>query len=423
MAENSSKVYYGFYVVAGLFVLMLPASLIMSAASIFYTPVTEELGISLAAYGVNLSIIQIGCALCVPTIFSAMCRKIKMRYVLTIALLVEVVFFALRAVATNIWMFYISSVFLAMPMAMFFNLSIQILMTAWFPFNPGTFIGIVGCAQGLGGLAFSSLGGIIIQNFGWRICFWSWAGICLVMVPIAFFVIRNSPAEKNIQPFGSDKSQNIAEKSVISGGVAANKAFRTPAFIMIVLALFLSTFVGNYHGYINAYIRTLGFSAGVAGTIYGVIQAGTLFYKLTIGTIADKSMKGGVLYYMVSTLVCFCLFIFGGANVVFMVLACFLWGGIYAATNLYGPLIVKHLFGLKDFIKIWSVVVGCWTVAGAAGAIVWGVIVEATSFRTGFVIALILSAVILVTFMLALSQAKKTKLMWITEESEVSTAS
>jgi predicted MFS family arabinose efflux permease len=418
MEEKNGKVYYGFYVVTAMFFLMLPASLIMSAASIFYTPVAQELGIPIAAYGVNLTIVQLGCAVLVPTLFSKICRTFNMRYVLVVSLLVEAVCFAVRALATNIWVFYISSVIIAFPMGIFFNLSIQILMNIWFPLNAGTTIGIIGCAQGLGGMLFSTLGGYIIQNYSWQTCFWVWAVFCIVLVPVAFFIIRANPAEKGLLPFGIKKGETAADPgaAIELPGLSAAKARRTLPFVLFAIIYPLSAFIGNFSFYINAYCRNIGLSIVVAGAIAGIIQGGTMFYKLTIGIVSDKTMKGGMFYYIISTILCFGLFLIGGANTALIVISCFLFGGIYAATNLYGPVVVKYFFGMKDFAKIWPTIVGCFTLLGAFGSTIWGVIVEATSYQTGFLIAFILSVLLLVLYLIAFSLHKKTTTLWAAEK-------
>jgi predicted MFS family arabinose efflux permease len=424
MAENAvensnKKFYYGYWVIASMFVLMFPASLIMSVASIFYTPVTKEFGVSLATYGLNLTIIQLACAVGVPTLFSGMCRKLKMHNVLIISLIVEALCFAARALATNIWMFFITSVIIALPMGIFFNLTIQILMNAWFPMNAGTGIGIIASAQGIGGMVLSSIGGLIIQNYGWRICFWVWAALCIIMIPCAF-IVKGGPAEKGLKPFVPNKQKNAEEVKTatnVRAGVPVNKVMRTPTFFLLALAVLLFTFVGQYNQYINAYLRQdVGVTAAIAGIISGLIQVGVFFYKITVGVVSDKSMRAGCLYFMLSGILGFVLFLVGGPNVVFIILASFLYGGSKSAVNGYGPLITRALFGQRDFVKIWSRVVSFFTVAGAVGAWVFGVIVDAFGFRFGFLISLLISVLILMLFMIVISQIKKTKQMWIVEE-------
>lgn len=93
--SKARQLHYGYRVVVVMFLLMLPASLVMNAASIFCVPATGELGVTLAAYGVNLTIIQLGCAFGDPTILAYLCKRFNMRYVLTGALVLEAICFAI----------------------------------------------------------------------------------------------------------------------------------------------------------------------------------------------------------------------------------------------------------------------------------------------------------------------------------------
>ena len=97
--KQSKGMHYGFVIVIVMILLMIPASLITSVASIFYSPVAKGLGISVAAYGVTQSIVQFTTAFCAPTIFSKLCRTYNIRWILVSCLLVEAVGFSVRALA------------------------------------------------------------------------------------------------------------------------------------------------------------------------------------------------------------------------------------------------------------------------------------------------------------------------------------
>ncbi|WP_094606153.1 hypothetical protein SPSIL_039900 [Sporomusa silvacetica DSM 10669] len=423
LETGNKKFHYGFIVAAALFVLMLPASLIMNVASIFYVPVSRDLGVSVTAYAVTTSIIQLTMAFCAPTLFSKICRQFNMRWVLGVCLLVEALSFAARAMAGNIWVIYITSALIAFPMSIFFSFSIPLLMNSWFPWKTGTMIGIVAAAQGLGGMFFSSVGSVIIADYGWRTCFWVFGGICLVFIPIALLFIRATPAEKGLKPFGFEKMQSDSgktEAATVLGGISAEKAMRMLPFYLVIIAIPLTAFIAGISFFFNAYSQSIGFSVVFAGAIASIIQAGTMFFKLTLGIVSDKSVRLGGIYYVSAACVTCILLIFAGSNEMAIAIASFLFGGIYSATNLYGPVLVKYVFGLKDFTKIWARVTGVVTLAGAFGSSVWGLIIESTSYRTGFSMALLALVVLLVLIIIMTSKTttQKTKEAWTTENAE-----
>lgn len=414
-ASNQNKgMYYGFIIVIVMILLMIPASLITSVASIFYSPVAKGLGISVAAYGVTQSIVQFTTAICAPTLFSKICRTYNIRWILVCCLIVEAIGFSVRALATNVWMLYLASALLAFPMSILFAFSIPLLMNQWFPTKTGTMLGIISAAQGLGGVIFSSVGSLIIANYGWRMCFWLFALIALLGTPLAMIFIRATPAEKGLLPYGVEDNSNGNENSKptnVPVGISAEKAIHTLPFYLILLAMPISNGVACMSFFFNSYAQSIGLSIVAAGFVASMLQGGTMFFKLTLGAVCDKSIRLGGIYYVVSTIISLLLFLFGNSQMALMA-AAFLYGGAYSATNLYGPLLVKNVFGTKDFTKIWGRVTGASTLIGGISSSLWGFVMQATSYDTCFYIALPLLVFILIVFIIIGGKAKTLKQEW-----------
>lgn len=416
--ENKKKLHYGFVVVAGVFLLQFASCLILSAASIFYTPVTQELGISLTSYGATVSILLIADFIMLPAL-GAICKKTDMRVLLTASLLLEALGFAIRAMATGLWAFYITAVILAIPFAIFMNLSIPLIVNNWFATKPGTMIGVCAASQGIGGMLFSSLGGVVIQNYGWRTCFWMYVVVCLVLLPITLFVIRTKPADKGLMPYGYEEAQAAGgDTATVPIGLSLKKAWKVPGFWLVLVAVPISCLICQVNYYINAYCQSLGLSAAVAGAIAGILQLGVLIFKLALGAVSDKNVGAGAIFYCATTVVAFLLFLFGGGGTVPIVLGMFLYGNIYAATNLYGPIITKHICGTKDFSNIWSIIVMIICLLSGFGSTFWGIVIENFSYEMAFGSCIALSVVLLVLYMLAIGQTKAARALWTTEEQD-----
>jgi MFS family permease len=407
------KHYYGFVIVVVMMLLMFPASFITSCASIFFAPVSKGLGFTVADYGVTQSIVQFTTAICAPTLFSKICRKYNIRYVLVSCLLVEALGFAIRAVAVNIWMLYLTSALLAFPMSTLFAFSIPILMNEWFPTKTGTMLGIISAMQGLGGVIFSTVGSIIIANYGWRACFWMFAGIALLAVPLAYVFIRAKPADVGQTPYGMKKLGSSTQKGggLVPVGISAAKATHSKLFYMILVALPLSNAVACMSFFFNSYAQVVGLTIVAAGVVASMLQLGTMVFKLTLGAVCDKSVRVGAIYFCGSTIAALCLFLFGSTQGVLMA-AAFLYGGIYSSPNLFGPLLVKHVFGTKDFTKIWGRITGASTLMGGLASSLWGYIMQATSYRACFTVAIPLVAFILITYLVVGTKAKSIRKEW-----------
>lgn len=422
--NTGEKPYYGYVVAAVMFFVMFPASLILNAASVFYVPVSQDLGISVSMYGAVTSIIQLTTGICAPTLYSKIMRTFNVRYVVAAALIVEAIAFALRAVAVNIYMIYATSVLISFPMSILLAFSIPQLMNMWFPKKTGTMIGIVSAAQGIGGMLFSYVGSIVIASFGWRVCFAAFSAFSLIFVPIVLLFVRATPAEKGLQPLGYEQNDDGKKASTpVLSGISAEKAFRMLPFYLVLCTVPLIAFLTGISFFFNAYSQSIGMDAVFAGIIASVLQAGTMFFKLTLGAVSDKNIRLGGVYFIGAALVTFILFIFAGTNPVAILIASFLFGGVYSATNLYGPLLVKHVFGVRDFTNIWSKVTGMDTLCGGIGSMLWGVIATSAGYTTGFIIAIPILVVMLTLVFALTAVAPRLRKQWTTvdetENSEV----
>lgn len=412
--QKSNKKYYGYIVVLWMALLMLPGSLIMSAASIFYTPVTQELGVSLAAFGVNLTIIQLVCAFACPTLFTPLAKKIKLRWLLALSMILEAVSFAIRAVATNIWMFYLSSVLISLPMGLLFNVCLPIVANTWFPKKVGLAIGVMGCTQGLGGLLFSSIGGALIGSHGWRFTTWIWVLVCVVAAPITALIMRDNPAEVGQVAPGAEEATSSTSSANLTG-LSRGAALKSPVFWLCALAIAIGSFACNVNTYINPYCLSVGMSPALSGFISGLIQAGVFCNKLLLGWICDKfGAKVGALYYTIGGMLCFTIILLSQGATALVALGCFLIGPLYASANLYGPILVKHMFGQKDFSNIWALTVSIFCTSGALGSTLWGVLLEIIDYSGAFKLAIALVALVLVMLLCAFSMRKKLVSRWET---------
>lgn len=410
------KVYYGNVILVVMALLMLPMSLIMNTASIFYTPCTQELNVSLAAFGANLTIIMLGSAFGAPFVTTPLSRKIKMRWLLAAALVVETLCFCARAMTSNIYVFYLTSILISFPMGLLCNVSIPIMANAWFPSKPGYAIGVMASCQGLGGMLFSAIGGVLIQNIGWRNTFFVWAAISAVFVPVAALLIRNDPEEVGqVAPGAQVKTTSGAAPEL--PGMSRNHAMKTGAFWLLAITLIMTSFSANVNSYINPYSQQLGMSSAMAGMVSAMIQLGVFVNKILLGHICDrKGARVGGLFYVACALACFLLILYSGGSTALIMLGCFLIGPLYAAVNLYGPIMTKTLFGPKDQPRIWALYVLFFCTFGGSAATIWGFVIERIGYAGAFWLVFALLLVIGVLITVLTSMRKKVVAQWDTPD-------
>lgn len=164
-------------------------------------------------------------------------------------------------------------------------------------------------------MILSSVGGIIIENMGWRACYWVWAGMCLVLMPLAWLVIRQQPSDMNLEPIGTAQKKMADELLNVNKGIPASKAFKTWPVYLLMLSCGLNAMAANVSPYISSYVQSLGHGAALAGIIGGLTSAGRMVYKFLTGAAWDKKPQWAVLLYTCSTLLAYgVLFVTKGSS-------------------------------------------------------------------------------------------------------------
>jgi MFS family permease len=160
-------------------------------------------------------------------------------------------------------------------------------------------------------LSLVSIGGIIgaglmppfniwmINNWGWRMGWRFWAiAILLVMVPLAWSLIRNSPADIGLSPDGivrdtypdpqsDDKEHSKSQKPALSMNLA--EARRTPSFWLLHFSIFsFSMIITGITFHIVSIFKEQGLPAEVAASTLSITAILSFPVTLIAGVLLDK---------------------------------------------------------------------------------------------------------------------------------------
>ncbi len=412
---KNSKLHYGYVVVLGVILLGLVQGMVINTVSLFYTPVSEELGISLASFGWFGTITTLSTAFLMSAA-GAFFKKFDTRITLTVCVILYAVCNFARSIANNIWVFYITGAIQGFSSATFIFMLVPVLVQSWFAVNQATLIGICAATQGLGASLFSAIGGVVIQNMSWRSCYVIWTVVTLVIgLPIALFVIRKTPEEMGLKPVGWDKVKSAAGTAETgkAKGLSAGKARITLAFVLLAVFSGVYGFCNVFNGYLNSYITTIGYSAAVAGTVSSMVMLGMTVGKVVNGFICDKTLKGDIILCCGLSILAFPMFILiKDSSVPLLIVASLMFGWTYSSLNVIAPVLTKQLFGQKDFIGIWANIGTVQNLIGAFGYTAWGWVIAGSSYGTTMGIVAVLYVVVLACGLGALGMTKKLQVRW-----------
>lgn len=416
MSQSKGTFHYGFLVLfACCAVCFSSTTLSFNTASIFYTPVSEELGIGSGLFGTYMTVQY--AAMCVFMVFSGrIFKKYDARIVLSACVVVISVALMAMSKFDALWQFYIAGAFLGMANAIPLYLMVPTMIDRWFKKNVGLFIGVGLAFTGIGAMVFNPIGGFIIQNYGWRMGYLAFGIISFVIaLPCTFFLIRSYPAEKGLLRFGETREDVVSAACAMVkplAGMTLSQALRTPLLYTCALYAGLVDCGITLNYYLASMVMSLdpAYTVVIASTVAASVQAGQLIGKMLLGVINDFSIKAGVFSTITFGVVGIGLITFFGAQGLWILyVGGFIFGMYFAGATVTTSVMTRGFFGSLDYTRIFSIVAVVATAGSAFSSGIWGMLHEVTgSYSTTFTVGLGFICCIYIVGIVCFALAKRT---------------
>ncbi len=396
--EKKSGFHYGWVVfVATCLIMLFPCCFTFNAASVFYPYVAAELtGGATAQVGMYITVVYLTmfvclCILQVGRLFDSKPANL----VIGICVACIGVAFLIMSFANQIFLFYVAGVLLGIGNSVILYLLVPVIFGRWFKKNVFTLVGIGMAMTGIGGMVFSPIATSIIVANGYHTAYLIYAAITLIVGLPCAFLIKSNPADKGLEPVGYDAKAEAAAadaaKNATVEGVTVHVALSKPA-ALIVLALYAAAvnFGLTMNFYLPTYVKSLadalpGVDVAMAGaTLASAVMFGSLIGKIVLGWTNDRSVKGSVIFGLLSGIVGLALVLWGvGISVLLAYVGGFLFGIFFASATTTTPAIIRLAFGSLDYSKIYAYVTGVCALFAAGGSTIWGMIYDGTGSFTG----------------------------------------
>ncbi len=193
------------------------------------------------------------------------------------------------------------------------NVPVMGLLAAWFGRKRR------GLASGIGvagsSLALISLGPLVPRVLsaagedGWRVCWYIFAAVTMLLAVCGWFILRNRPAEKGLAPLGADDDSGNAGAG--AGALHWGRVYRSR--VVWILGLVYVAFGFSYIIYMTFFVKYLvaegGYSTYEAGTLFMTMGWCSLLCGLIWGTVSDRLGRKAALamVYLIQA-TAFCLF-------------------------------------------------------------------------------------------------------------------
>ena len=265
MQIRLSRIHYA-WVIIGLSVLLyLGGGSITQAFGVVIVPLQDQYGWNQGAITVAYSISAIMSAVMSPYVGMAT-DKYGGRRMLFLGVGCFFIGTAISAMATEVWHIWIAyGVFLGITQSC---LNVVLLTTAtyWFREKLGVGVGLLQCASGIGPAGTSLLIGILLEQYDWRLAFWSLGLGCGSAMTLIVFFFRSRPSDMGLEPFGGSKTNETQQRftreiQMVRDKIRAASIQSTSAFWKLVVVHYLGCVS---HAIVIIYVVPIATLAGVS---------------------------------------------------------------------------------------------------------------------------------------------------------------
>lgn len=346
-------------------------------------------------------------------------QKMDIRIILSVSAALVGIAFILMSIYTEIWQFYISGVLLGLGEISILWLAIPTLMNRWFKKSAGFFIGICMAMTGVGGAIWNSLfTALNSSGTSYQTIYLIWGIVALATsLPFTLFCIRSTPEEVGLQPYGAE----IAEDGTVekAKGLSASKAMKSPVFYAVFIYAGIINFLTIIAPQFPSYMRSLGAAGTVAydvavvgGVMSVAVMVAQAISKVAMGGFADKNAKVTMITAFVAGVAGILLVWLGVQSEIALYAGACIYGFFFASAVVLCPIVVRQVFGTREYSEIYSRVSVFVNLMGAFGATIWAFLGSNFGYDSVFIVGIVGQVVVLLCGLYAFGQQKSVQAQW-----------
>ena len=413
MERKQSKIHYAWWILVGLCIIIgVSKGALNNSASLFLTPVSNELGIGMGNLSLYLSISAVITLVFLP-FAGKLVAKYDIRMLIIIAIILQAGSFVAFSFMNSVWGWYIFALPLAVGGTFITVILGPVLINQWFKKRSGLALGILAATGGVIGAIVQPIVGKTIVSEGWRFSYVAVGVAAIIFVIVATVVfIKKMSKEKGLYPYGAGDTEGgdqSANNTATDKGVTLANAKKSSAFYALLTFFFLITAIASFMMHIPTYIVTKGFSQEFAGSAMGVYMLGVVFASLIIGVLNDKiGTKNTTILSMILGMASVFIFLYAASSSVMIFVALILFAFVTSGIGIIAPSLTSSLFGNKEYGQIYSTVSLGLAIASIVAIPAYGYIFQFTgSYSGGLYTILAMLAINIVAVIIAYKGKEK----------------
>lgn len=411
--KKEGKFHYAWWImIASAAIYAASVGIIVSCAPILYRAVAQDLNVGVSEISLYTSIMYIVITILLP-FAGRVLNRFDIRYILTISGIINAVAFGLMGTYNSVIPFYISGIALGIGSTFLIYGSIPLIMNNWFKAKAGTSLGFAMAFMGVGGAIFAQVTGIMIESIGWRQTY-MWLGVivAVLILPFSIFVIRSKPEQLNMKAYGEDEVEveNTTIDKIPETGVERKTALKSPAFYLVLAFTGLFGLASTVSFHVPNFVESIGFTAAMAATGVTFVTIGQTGGKFMLGAINDKFGVKSALFVgigggMIGVIV---LLVSDSFGITMLYLGALLFGIGFSGSTLLPPVVIREVFGGRDYASIYTTIMSASTLGVAVGTTLFSYLYDVSgSYYIVFIIVIILFVLTIGSSLYSLNWKKK----------------
>ena len=411
--RKNRSIYHWVILVCCVLTLMFAYSTRIGLAQLFATEILKETGFATSAYFLAGTISSVICIFTGP-IAGKLLRGKYMRPTFFICVVGTLVSYACYGFCHSLWQFYLVGALVGIFAMGCGTIPVSVLITNWFEKNRGLMISIAMMGISIGGNVLSPLLSWLIVEFGWRNAYFILSALSLiVLVPIGLFVVRRTPQDAGLEPYGHGEETAVSTKKknvpASNWNATLKEARKTPILWMFAVGAFLIYFTACFMGHMSYYLQGVGFDAAAVASYISLYSVVAIIGKLVLGRIFDRfGPKIGILFGCGTFFLFLVAFIFVQGSPMMLYFAAVMYGFGTCTATVAIPIMTTSVFGAKNYSELYGFVSAFTMTGSAIGSSAIGLVYDLTgSYIPALTVLAILTALTIVIMFVCINMGQK----------------
>lgn len=402
LGNKKSKIYYGYVIVASIFVIMVAMVGMLFTFGVFVTPLLREFGWGRAMLSGALSV-----SMLLSGFFGILTGRLSDRFGPRIVLLACSLFFGLGFVFMSyvhaIWQLYLFyGVIIAVGMSAGIA-PLQSTVVRWFVKRRGLMAAIFLMGPTAGKMIMPPIANWLILLHGWRTAYVILGAANSLIIFLAALFLKRDPAQIDQLPYGADEVEEHGVEPQYMNGLSLREASHTVQFWLVCAFFFCIAFTQvTILAHIVPYAIDVGISSTTAAIVLTIMGGVSTAVMIPEGFMADRIgvrkttilltalMAVSMLWLSVASQGMWSLFLFA-----------IIFGLAFGSMDMLLTLLSSSLFGLISLGAIIGFVNSVLQIGGAIGPFATGLIFDSTgSYHLAFLSCTVLTVIALIITLL-----------------------